>query len=74
MVGEPEIEALGMAGRQAMPALDQAGRLGARPALERKMRLGRGNAGRNAAQRRHDDTMAEAPQQAGQPARHLAIA
>ena len=49
MIGEPEIEAFGMTGRQASPAPDQAGRLRARAAFEREMRLRRRHAGRHPA-------------------------
>ena len=73
VVGEPEVETLGMAGRQALPARDETCRLGAGAALQRKMRLGPRHAGGNAAERRHDDPMTELGEQPGESSRHFAI-
>ena len=74
VIGEPEIETLGMAGRQRPPAVDQSRGLGAGAAFERQMSAGCRHARGDAAQGRHHDAMAQPAQQAGQPARHLAIA
>jgi len=74
VIGEPQIEALGMMRRQRPPARNQARCLFARAPFEREVLFGFGHALGHAAARRHDNLVVEAREQPRKPARHFAVA